>query len=69
MEATPQEILSLPDFGYEKDDLKDAKKEMALTYHPDGFSDLEKLEKEILNRRTQESNAAEEQLKKAFNSK
>jgi len=61
MDARVYEILSLP-YNHNKTELKKAKKELALLYHPDKYSFLDDLEKSVLNRRMQEINHAYDEL-------
>lgn len=57
MDATEEEILSLGT-NYTTMDIKKSKKYLAQTYHPDRFTDLEGLNKQLIERRMQEINNA-----------
>ncbi len=55
MEAKEEDILSLK-YQYTNKELKSSYKNLALTYHPDKYNELEELERIILQRRMQEIN-------------
>lgn len=57
MEAHDEEILSL-DAGHSLRDLKAARKNLSLAYHPDHYCEGDELLRQILNRRMQEINGA-----------
>lgn len=61
MDASESEMLSLP-YNHSIDEVKKAKRKMALIYHPDKTNFLDDLHKEIFNRRMQEINKASEIL-------
>lgn len=61
IEANPEDILSLKDH-YTQQDLKNARRSLALTYHLDRLNTLDELSKSILNRRMQEANRAYDEL-------
>jgi hypothetical protein len=61
MEASPEDILSLK-AQYTQQDLKKARRALALAYHLDKLDALDELNKQILNRRMQEINGAYDEL-------
>lgn len=66
MQASSEEILSLPNTGFTKHEFTKAKRAMAQTYHTDLFPGFEVFEKELLKRRSQEGNAASEDIADRF---
>jgi hypothetical protein len=63
MLADPSEILAVSATP-SAEDIKKAKKTLALTYHPDKFHELNALYREIAKRRMQEVNVAAERARK-----
>lgn len=62
MQATKDEILHLDSLhSASSSDLKRAKKSISLTYHPDKYSILDDLDREILTQRIKEMNAVYEE--------
>lgn len=61
MEARDEEILSL-ESGHSVKELKAARNDLSLAYHPDRFSEGDELLRKILNRRMQEINQAYERV-------
>jgi hypothetical protein len=65
MLADPSEILAVSATP-SADDIRKAKKALALTYHPDKFDELGALYREIAKRRMQEVNVAAERARKKW---
>jgi hypothetical protein len=63
MKAKDEDVLGVSADALEKEK-KQARNQLALTYHPDRFSSDDEYLKSILSRRTQEANAAYANLKK-----
>jgi curved DNA-binding protein CbpA len=62
MFADPTDILGVAATPTASD-IRKAKQDLALTYHPDKFHDLDALYRQIANRRMQEVNAAVDKIK------
>jgi hypothetical protein len=66
MQAEPEDVL-MPLLTDREEPLKSRKKDLSLAYHPDRFSQYEKLLQDIATRRMQEVNAAYDEFEKNRN--